>query len=71
MNLFAFLLTPFAEKEEVIITHHGTSAGLLIGFETEDDWFNYRLENNPSFLRRIEQAKKSIKSALGARLDNV
>ena len=36
-----------AEKEEVLITRHGRPAGVLIGFESEDDWFDYRLENDP------------------------
>jgi prevent-host-death family protein len=43
-----------AEKEEIIITRHGKPAGLLVGFESEDDWFEYRLENDPWFLKRIE-----------------
>lgn len=48
-----------AEKEEVVITRHGRPAGLLIGFESEDDWFDYRLENDPRFLKRVE-ARHSI-----------
>ncbi len=32
-----------AAKEDVIITRHGQPAGVLIGFETEDDWLEYRL----------------------------
>jgi len=38
-----------AETEEVIITRHGKPAGVLVGFASEDDWFDYRLENDPSF----------------------
>jgi prevent-host-death family protein len=60
-----------AEKEEVIITRHGKPAGILIGFETEEDWFDYRLENDPGFLRRIEQARKSIRSGRGIRLEDI
>ena len=45
------------ETQEIVITHHGKPAGVLIGFESEEDWFDYRLENDPRFLRRIEQAK--------------
>ncbi len=60
-----------AENEEVIITRHGKPAGVLIGFETEDDWFDYRLENDPRFLRRIEKARNSIKSGKGVKLENV
>jgi len=57
-----------AEKEEVIITRHGKPAGVLVGFETEEDWFDYRLENDPRFLRRIEQARKSIRAGKGIKL---
>ena len=39
-----------AQKEEVVITRHGRPAGVLIGFESEDDWFEYQLENEPRFL---------------------
>ncbi|MGD0382479.1 MAG: type II toxin-antitoxin system prevent-host-death family antitoxin [Thermoguttaceae bacterium] len=60
-----------AENEEVFITRHGKPAGVLIGFETEDDWFDYRLENDPRFLRRIEKARNSIKSGKGIRLEDV
>ncbi len=60
-----------AEKEEVIITRHGKPAGVLIGFEDEDDWFDYRLENDPRFLKRIEQARYSIKSGLGTKIEDI
>jgi prevent-host-death family protein len=33
-----------AGKEEIVITRHGRPAGVLIGFASEDDWFDYRLE---------------------------
>jgi hypothetical protein len=33
-----------AEKEEGAITRHGKPTGILIGFESEDDWFDYQLE---------------------------
>lgn len=60
-----------AEKEEVVITRHGKPAGVLIGFEDEDDWFDYRLENDPRFLKRIEQARRSLKSGLGIKIENL
>lgn len=60
-----------AEKEEIVITRHGKPAGILIGFESEDDWFDYRLENDPRFLRRIESARQSIRSGQGVRLEDV
>ena len=60
-----------AEEEEVVITRHGKPAGLLIGFRSEDDWFDYRLENDPRFLRRIEKARRSLKAGRGVRLEDV
>ena len=60
-----------AEKEEVIITRHGKPAGILIGFEDEEDWFDYRLENDARFLKRIEQARRSIKSGMGTKIEDI
>ncbi len=60
-----------AETHEIVITRHGKPAGVLIGFESENDWFDYRLENDPRFLRRIEQARKSLHAGRGIRLEDV
>ncbi|KRT72705.1 MAG: prevent-host-death protein [Deltaproteobacteria bacterium CSP1-8] len=60
-----------AEREEIVITRHGKPAGVLIGFESEDDWFDYRLENDPRFLKRIESARKSLRAGKGIRLEDV
>ena len=60
-----------AETQEIVITRHGKPAGVLIGFESEDDWFEYRLEHDPRFLRRIEQARSSLSAGLGVRLEDV
>ena len=49
-----------AEGEEIIITRHGKPAGLLLGFASEEDWLDYRLEHDPRFLQRIELARSSI-----------
>jgi prevent-host-death family protein len=49
-----------AETEEVVITRHGKPAGVQIGFASEDDWFDFRLERAPRFQRRIEQSRQSI-----------
>jgi prevent-host-death family protein len=59
-----------AESEEIVITRHGKPAGVLVGCETEDDWFDYRLENDPAFLRRIERARQSIREGKGVRLED-
>jgi prevent-host-death family protein len=60
-----------AEKEAVIITRHGKPAGVLIGFESEEDWFDYRLENDPRFLRRVAAARQSLRAGRGVRLEDV
>ena len=60
-----------AEKEEVVITRHGRPAGILIGFASEDDWFDYRLEHDPRFLERIEAARQSIKLGHGRRIEDI
>jgi prevent-host-death family protein len=60
-----------AETQEIVITRHGRPAGVLIGFESEDDWFEYQLENDPRFLRRIEQARESLQAGRGVRLEDV
>jgi prevent-host-death family protein len=44
-----------AETQELVITRHGKPAGVLIGFESEEDWFDYRFEHDPRFLRRIDR----------------
>jgi prevent-host-death family protein len=59
-----------AESEEIVITRHGKPAGVLVGFESEDDWFDYRLENDPAFLQRIEQGRQSIRAGKGIRLED-
>jgi prevent-host-death family protein len=60
-----------AAREEIVITRHGKAAGLLIGFESEDDWFDYRLENDPRFLSRIAAARASLRAGRGVRLEDL
>ena len=60
-----------AEKEEVVITRHGKPAGILIGFKSEDDWFDYRLENDPRFLKRVENARQSLRLGQGVSLEDL
>ena len=58
-----------AGKQEIVITRHGKPAGVLIGFESEDDWFDYELENDPRFLERVKQAR--LKAGQGTRLKDM
>lgn len=60
-----------AEKEQVVITRHGKAAGLLIGFKTEDEWFEYRLQNDPRFLARIEAARQGIRDGQGVAIEDI
>ena len=60
-----------AEDREIVSTRHGKPAGVLIGFKSEDDWFDYRLENDPRFLRRIETARESLKAGRGVKLEDL
>jgi prevent-host-death family protein len=60
-----------AAKQDIVITRHGKPAGVLIGFESEDDWFEYRLENDPRFLRRVENARASLRAGRGTRLQDL
>ena len=58
-------------KKDIVITGHGKPAGVLIGFESEDDWFDWRLENDPRFRRRIEDARASLRAGRGVRLEQL
>jgi prevent-host-death family protein len=60
-----------AETQEIVITRHGKPAGVLIGFESEEDWFDDRREHDVRFLRRIEQARNSLRAGRGVRPEDV
>ena len=60
-----------AVDEEIVITRHGRPAGILIGFGSDDDWFEYRLEHHPEFLRRIEEARVAVRAGQGVPLRKV
>ena len=52
----------FGQRVEVLAIVPGKPTGLLVGFATEDDWFDYRLENDPRFLERISAARSSLRA---------
>jgi prevent-host-death family protein len=60
-----------ANREDIIITKHGRPAGILIGFSSEDDWLDYRLEHDARFLRRIAEARESLRVGEGTRLEEI
>ncbi len=60
-----------AGEEQIVITKHGKPAGVLTGFETEDDWFDFQLENDPRFLKKIEESRASIRAGQGVSWESV
>ncbi len=57
--------------EPIVVTRHGRPAGILIGFASEEDWLDYRLENDPRFLRRVRRAREELRSGGGVPLEDV
>src|SRR5439155_10261925 len=60
-----------AENEEIVITKHGKPAGILVGFASEDDWFDYKLEHDPRFLQRIARARQNLQAGKGIKLEDL
>jgi prevent-host-death family protein len=60
-----------AVDEEIIITRHGRPAGVLIGFDSDEDWFDYRLENHPEFLRRVSEGRADFAAGRSKRLKDI
>lgn len=60
-----------ASDEEVVITRHGKPAGVLLGFKSEDDWFEYRLERDPAFKARMEKSRLSALAGRTKRLEDI
>ena len=56
------------EKHEIV--RHGKPAGVLIGFQSEDDWFDYCLEDDPRFLQRTERARRSLQAGRGVKIED-
>ena len=38
---------------------------------SDDDWIDYQIENDPRFLKRIQQARESLRKGKGVKLENV
>jgi prevent-host-death family protein len=60
-----------AEKSAIVITRHGKPAGVLIGFASEEDWFDYRLEHDPRFIKRVAAARASLRAGQRIRLEDL
>jgi hypothetical protein len=44
---------------------------VLIGFASEDEWFEYRLVNDPRFQKRIASARQQIRDGQGIRIEQL
>ncbi|HMC20992.1 MAG TPA: type II toxin-antitoxin system Phd/YefM family antitoxin [Thermoanaerobaculia bacterium] len=60
-----------AAHEEIVVTRHGRPAAVLIGFEDEDDWFDYQIEHDPRFIARMEAARRSLEAGRGMSIEEV
>ena len=58
-----------AEKEDVIITRHGVPAGILIGFEDPEAWWEELLLRDPRFKDRVTQARSSLRDGRGISIE--
>ena len=60
-----------ASEGEIVITRHGRPAGVLIGFASDEDWFDYRLEHHPEFLQRVAAARSAVREGRGVLLEDI
>ncbi len=68
VNLSAFIKK--AGKDEVVVTVHGRPAAVIIGFEDEDDWLEYRLLQDERFLGRVAESRRQYKEGKFKTLDD-
>lgn len=62
-------LLRMAEKEEIVITRYGKPACILVGLKSEDDWIDYRLENDSRFLNRVSRVRQSLRAGKGIKTE--
>jgi prevent-host-death family protein len=60
-----------AANEEIVITEDGKPAGILVGFASDDDWFEYQLEHDPRFLKRVAKSRQSLREGKGVKLEDL
>ncbi|NJM42732.1 MAG: type II toxin-antitoxin system Phd/YefM family antitoxin, partial [Anaerolineae bacterium] len=51
-----------ATKEDIIITRHGVPAGILIGLDDPEDWWEEMLLRDERFKARVAQARQSARA---------
>jgi prevent-host-death family protein len=57
--------------EQVLITRHGRPAAIMIGFANEDDWLEYRLENDERFIQKMEESRAQAAKGRWKTLDAI
>ena len=60
-----------AEKEDIIITRHGVPAGILIGFEDPEAWWEELLLRDPRFRARVARARGSLLDGQGISIEEL
>ena len=60
-----------AGKEEVVVTIHGRPAAVIIGFEDEDDWLEYRLLQDEKFLARVAESRQQYQKGKYKTLEEI
>ena len=60
-----------AEKEDIIITRHGVPAGILIGFEDPEAWWEELLLRDPRFKERVAQARSNLRDGQGISIEQL
>ena len=60
-----------AASGEVILTSNGKPVGALIGFASDDDWFDFQLEHDPRFLNQIAVARAQAMAGKTTRIENL
>ena len=59
-----------AEKEQIVITRHGKPAGVLIGFESEDEWFDFGSRTTRVSLS-ASRTRASLRAGRGTKLEDL
>lgn len=60
-----------AQKEYVVITRNGIPAGILIGIEESEDWWEELLLREPHFQARVAQARQSLREGKGISIEQL
>nr|VFJ87022.1 MAG: prevent-host-death family protein [Candidatus Kentron sp. H]VFJ88685.1 MAG: prevent-host-death family protein [Candidatus Kentron sp. H]VFJ94953.1 MAG: prevent-host-death family protein [Candidatus Kentron sp. H] len=55
-----------AKDGQIVVMEHGRPVGVFTGFgagnDWDDDWFDFQLENDPRFFKKIEDSRASIRA---------